>query len=483
VIADVENGKIVAQAVKNYTHAVMDKQLPGGVRLGQDWALQHPMDYLEVFYQAIPEALEAGGIDRRDVTGMSVDFTACTMLPLDKNLMPLCFLEEFKNEPHAYVKLWKHHAAQEQANRLNEIARSRGEAFLDRYGGRISSEWLIPKIMQILEEAPEIYEKTAVFAEAADWVTYMLCGSFVRNACTAGYKALWHKREGYPSRSFFRALDARLENLVEEKLGGRKVPPGIRAGFLTAEMAGRLGLSTDVAVAVANVDAHVSLPAVGITEPGKLLMIIGTSTCDILLGTEERAVEGMCGVVEDGVIEGFYGYEAGQSCVGDHFDWFAANCVPRQMHEEAERAGVDMHAYLTDKASLLTPGESGLLALDWFNGNRSVLVDADLSGLIVGMTLGTKPEELYRALIEATAYGQRMIIEAFENSGVPVEELYACGGISWKKPPDDADICGCDKKTHTHIGKQPDSGAGSGHVRGGGGRGSEGRLRQHNGLL
>ncbi len=432
VVVDVSSGKIAAQAVKNYTHGVMDKELPGGAKLGRDWALQHPMDYLEVFYEAIPEALKMSGIDGRDVIGVSVDFTACTMLPLDKNHMPLCFLEEFKNEPHAYVKLWKHHAAQEQANRLNETARSRGEAFLDRYGGRISSEWLVPKIMQILEEAPEVYEKSAVFAEAADWVTFMLCGSFIRNACTAGYKALWSKREGYPSKSFFKALDARLENLVEEKLGGRIEPTGRRAGFLSREMAGRLGLGSDVAVAVANVDAHVSLPAVGITEPGKLLMIIGTSTCDILLGTEEKSVEGMCGVVEDGVIEGFYGYEAGQSCVGDHFDWFAANCVPGHMHEEAERAGMDIQACLTDKAARYLPGESGLLALDWFNGNRSVLVDADLSGLMLGMTLRTRPEELYRALIEATAYGQRMIIEAFEASGVPVEELYACGGISWK---------------------------------------------------
>ncbi len=432
VVVDVSDGSIVAQSVRDYTHGVMDKTLPCGKKLGRDWALQHPMDYLEVFYEAVPDALKKSGVGRDDVIGMAVDFTACTMLPLDAAYMPLCFSEKYEREPHAYVKLWKHHAAQEQANRLNEIARGRGEGFLDRYGGKISSEWLIPKIMQILDEAPEIYENTAVFAEAADWVTYMLCGAFARNACAAGYKALWHKRKGYPSKDFFKALDPRLENLVREKLGGEIMPPGRRAGRLTAEMADKLGLSTAVAVAVANVDAHVSLPAVGITEPGKLLMIIGTSTCDILLGREERAVEGMCGVTEDGVIEGFYGYEAGQSCVGDHFDWFVNNCVPKYLHEEAERAGRDAHSWLTEKASKLKAGQSGLIALDWFNGNRSVLVDADLSGLIMGMTLQTKPEELYRALIEATAYGQRVIIEAFEASGVEVSELYACGGISWK---------------------------------------------------
>ncbi|NLO47023.1 MAG: ribulokinase [Clostridiales bacterium] len=432
VLLDLKTGEIIAQSVRDYTHGVIDDALPGGKKLGQDWALQHPMDYLEVFYDAIPDIMKKSGVSKTDVIGMSVDFTACTMLPLDKRFMPLCFQERYRDEPHAYVKLWKHHAAQKQANFLNEIARGRGERFLSRYGGKISSEWLIPKIMQILDEAPEIYEQTHTFAEAADWVTFMLCGSFMRNACTAGYKALWHKREGYPAKAFFRALDPRLENLVEEKLSGEIVPTGRRAGFLTRDMAEKLGLHTNVAVAVANVDAHVSLPAAGITETGKLLMIMGTSTCDILLGDQEKTVEGMCGVVEDGVIEGFYGYESGQSCVGDHFDWFVNHCVPPDMFEAAEKAGEDIHGYLTRRASELSPGQSGLIVLDWFNGNRSVLVDADLTGLMLGMTLQTKPEEIYRALIEATAYGKRIIIEAYEKAGVPVLELYACGGISWK---------------------------------------------------
>ncbi|NLV50433.1 MAG: ribulokinase [Clostridiales bacterium] len=432
VLVDVSDGRIAAQSVREYSHGVMSSVLPSGKKLGSDWALQHPMDYLDVFYETIPDVLNKSGVDKKDVIGISVDFTACTMLPLDESFMPLCFLEEYRDEPHAYVKLWKHHAAQEQANRLNETAARRGEDFLARYGGKISSEWLIPKIMQILDEAPGIYERTHTFAEAADWVTYMLCGSFVRNACTAGYKALWHKRRGYPSTEFFKALDPRLERLTEEKLAGEIIPTGRRVGYLTAAMAEKLGLHTGVAVAAANVDAHVSLPAAGITEPGKLLMIIGTSTCDILLGDEEKTVEGMCGVVEDGVIEGFFGYEAGQSCVGDHFDWFVGSCVPKNLLEEAEKAGAGIHDYLTEKAALLSVGQSGLVALDWFNGNRSVLVDADLTGLIVGMTLQTRPEEIYRALIEATAYGKRMIIEAFESAGVPIDEMFACGGISWK---------------------------------------------------
>jgi len=207
---------------------------------------------------------------------------------------------------------------------------------------------------------------------------------------------------------------------------------GEKAGEITDEAAGYTGLKPGTAVAVANVDAHVSIPAVGITEPGKLLMIVGTSTCHILLGDEERIVPGMCGVVEDGVLPGFFGYEAGQSCVGDHFEWFAVNCVPAHYKEAADRQNKNIHDYLTEKAKSLKPGESGLIALDWWNGNRSVLVDADLTGMLLGATLLTKPEEIYRALIEATAYGTRMIIDTFVESGVPIDELFACGGIAEK---------------------------------------------------
>ncbi|SFR98920.1 ribulokinase [Anaeromicropila populeti] len=432
VLVDVVNGEVVAQATKIYTHGVMDEFLPDGTKLGPDWAIEHPADYLEVLEVTIPAVLKESGVNPADVIGLAIDFTACTMLPVDKEGTPLCFQEELKSVPHAWLKLWKHHAAQPQANKLNQIATQRGEDFLARYGGKISSEWMIPKIMQILEEAPEIYDRTDRFMEATDWVTLKMTGVEARNSCTAGYKALWHKQKGYPSKEFFKALDVRLENVVEDKLSTDIHSLGEKAGELTAEMAAKIGLLPGTAVGVANVDAHVSLPAVGITEPGKMLMIIGTSTCDILLGTEEKIVPGMCGVVEDGVLPGFFGYEAGQSCVGDHFEWFVKSCVPAAYFDEAEKLGISIHQFLTEKASQLAVGESGLLALDWWNGNRSCLVDVDLTGMMLGMTLTTKPEEMYRALIEATAYGKKMIIETFENSGVPINELYACGGISKK---------------------------------------------------
>ncbi|WP_214859088.1 ribulokinase [Exiguobacterium sp. s191] len=433
VLIDVETGHEVATAVKPYTHGVMDQFLPDGkTRLEHDWALQHPRDYLEVLELTIPAVVKEAGITKEQVIGLGIDFTACTILPIDVDLNPLCFREEYQDNPHSYVKLWKHHAAQDEADALNRIASEREEPFLKRYGGKISSEWMIPKVWQILNEAPSIYEAAHEILEATDWVVSQLTGKVVRNSCTAGYKAIWHKQEGYPSREFFKALDPRLENVVEEKLSNDIAPIGAKAGELTISFAERIGLLPGTAVAVGNVDAHVAVPAVGITEPGKLLMVMGTSTCHILLGEEEQVVPGMCGIVEDGVLPGFMGYEAGQSCVGDHFEWFIENCVPSDYLQEANIQGVSTHQLLTDKATMQRVGEHGLIALDWWNGNRSTLVDTNLTGVLLGATLLTKPEDIYRALIEATAYGTRTIVEAFRTSGVPIHEVYAAGGIAEK---------------------------------------------------
>lgn len=432
VLVDTTTGEEVAVAVHGYAHGVMDDKLPDGTPLGVDWALQHPRDYLDVFRITIPEVMRQASVTPDQIAGVGIDFTACTMLPVMEDGTPLCFLDEFKGRPNAWIKLWKHHAAQAEANRLNAVAEERGERFLKRYGGKISSEWMIPKIWQTVNEDPGIYDAAARFIEAADWVVWQLTGTESRNTCTAGYKAIWHKHEGYPSNDFFKALHPAMERLVDEKLSRNLMPVGTKAGVISPAAARLTGLKEGTAVAVANVDAHVSIPAVGITASGKMLAIIGTSTCHMLLGDTEKEVPGMCGVVEDGIIEGFFGYEAGQSCVGDHFQWFVENCTPAEYKAEADARGIDLHALLTEKAALLKPGESGLVALDWWNGNRSVLVDVDLTGMIVGMSLTTRPEEIYRALIEATAYGTRMIIDTFEENGVPVDEFYAAGGIAEK---------------------------------------------------
>ncbi len=434
VIVNTTTGEEEAVALHEYTHGVMDEKLPDGTPLGVDWALQHPQDYLDVFRITIPEVITKAGVTPGQIAGVGIDFTACTMLPVKADGTPLCFLEKYMGRPNAWVKLWKHHAAQEEANRLNSIAEERGEKFLKRYGGKISSEWMIPKIWQTVNEDPEIYDAAERFIEAADWVVWQLTGEETRNTCTAGYKAIWHKHDGYPHDMFFRALHPKMEKLADEKLSRILLPMGTRAGTISEAGARMTGLNKGTAVAVANVDAHVSVPAVGIISPGKMLAIIGTSTCHMILGDTEKEVPGMCGVVEDGIIEGFFGYEAGQSCVGDHFQWFVDNCTTAEYKAEADSMGIDLHTLLTEKAARLLPGESGLLALDWWNGNRSVLVDVDLTGMIVGMTLTTRPEEIYRTLIEATAFGTRMIIETFEENGVPVKEFYAAGGIAEKNP-------------------------------------------------
>jgi len=434
VIVDTADGREIADSVYEYPHGVMDQGLPDGTRLGVDWALQHPQDYLEVFYNTIPAVLKESGVDPADVIGVGIDFTACTYMPVAGDGTPLCLLPGYESQPNAYVKLWKHHAAQDKANRLNETAHSREEKWIGRYGGKISSEWQIPKAWQVLDESPEIYAAADSFMEAADWAVWMLSGQKTRNTCTAGYKCMWHNQEGYPSKEFFRALDPRLENFVEEKLNYPIAQLGSRVGGITEEMAKKTGLLAGTAVAAGNVDAHVTMPAAKIDGPGKMLAIMGTSTCHMLVSNVEKMVPGMCGVVEGGIYPGFYGYEAGQSCVGDHFAWFIDNCMPGAYYDEAKKQGKNIHSYLREKAEKLAPGESGLVALDWWNGNRSVLVDVDLTGMMLGMTLQTKPEEIYRALIEATAYGTRKIIETFRENGVSVEEFYASGGISQKDP-------------------------------------------------
>jgi L-ribulokinase len=435
VLVDVSDGRIVATAVHAYANGVIDEVLPETmIRLEPDWALQDPNDYLEVLKQTVPAVLAQGdsngnAIDPEDVIGIGIDFTACTVLPTKADGTPLCFLPEWREHPHAWIKLWKHHAAQPEANALNEKAREMGLEWLDRYGGKISSEWFFPKVWQTLDEAPEVYEAADRFIEAADWVIWQMTGRETRNNCTAGYKAIWSKRDGFPSREFLKALDPRLETVVDEKMSQDIQFLGERAGELTATAAEWMGLKEGTAVAVANVDAHVSVPAATVTDAGRMVIIMGTSNCHLVMSKEERNVPGMCGYVDGGIIPGYFGYEAGQSCVGDHFAWFLENCVPADYAQAAAEQGISLHELLESKAARQKPGEHGLVALDWWNGNRSVLVDVDLTGLLVGATLATKAEDIYRALIEATAYGTRMIIETFEENGVPVNEIVATGGL------------------------------------------------------
>ena len=432
VLVDVGDGRELGDAVHPYANGVIDERLPGAdadVVLGPDWALQDPNDYLETFRRAVPALIAETGVDPAEVIGIGIDFTACTMLPTLADGTPLCFLDAYRRDPHAWVKLWKHHAAQPEADDINRVARELGEPWLERYGGKISSEWFFPKALQILREAPAVYAAAGRLIEAADWVVWQLTGVETRNNCTAGYKAIWSAEDGFPEGRFFAALDPAFERVVDDKLSRSIVPLGGRAGRLTDRAAAWTGLRPGTAVAVANVDAHVSVPAASVTEPGTLVAIMGTSICHVLLSDTAPAVAGMCGVVRDGVVPGRYGFEAGQASVGDLFGWFIEHAVPPVWFDRARARGIDVHDVLAEAAADLAPGASGLLALDWWNGNRSILVDADLSGLLVGMTLATEAPEIYRALIEATAFGTRVIIDAFEAGGVAIDRVVACGGL------------------------------------------------------
>jgi L-ribulokinase len=432
LLVDTKDGREVATAVVPYSNGVIDEYLPGShTHLPPEWALQDPNDYLEVIKQGVPKVLQTSGVRPEEIVGVGIDFTACTILPTKADGTPLAFVPALRDNPHSWVKLWKHHAAQPEADQINETARRLGESWLPRYGGKISSEWFFAKALQILHEAPDVYDAADRILEAADWVIWQLTGVETRNACTAGYKAI--VQDGtYPSSDYFGALHPRFANIVDEKMSRDFAPLGGKAGGLTKQAAEWTGLPEGIAVAVANVDAHVTVPAVRAVDPGVMVMIMGTSTCHMVVGDQLQEVEGMCGVVRDGILPGYYGYEAGQSGVGDIFAWFVENAVPPEYHEAARTAGKDLHQYLSEEAAKQKPGEHGLMALDWLNGNRSTLVDADLSALLLGMTLSTRAPDIYRALIEATAYGTRTIIEAFESQGVPVTEIIAAGGLPEK---------------------------------------------------
>ena len=429
LVVRLSDGAELASAVCEYPHGVIDTLLPGtGRRLPRDWALQVPADYLEVLRTAVPQAVRAAGIDPADVVGIGTDFTACTMVPTLADGTPLCELPRFAHEPHAYVKLWKHHAAQRQADRINALATAHNEPWLGRYGGLISSEWEFAKGLQLLEEAPDAYAAMDRWVEAADWIVWQLTGTYFRNACTAGYKGILQDGR-YPDEEFLAALNPDFRDFVRAKLDQRIGELGTAAGRLTAQAARWTGLPEGTVVAVGNVDAHVTAAAAQAVEPGQLVAIMGTSTCHVMSGDRLVEVPGMCGVVDGGIVAGLPGYEAGQSGVGDIFGWFVANQVPPAYVEGARTRGISVHEHLTDLAAGDPVGAHGLVALDWWSGNRSVLVDHELSGLLIGLDLTTRPEEIYRALLESTAFGTRVIVETFARAGVPVREFIVAGGL------------------------------------------------------
>ena len=431
LVVDVRTGQVAAQVTRPYAHGVIDDTLPtNGAKLPPDYALQHPGDWIESMAAACAAAVKEARASADDVVGVGVDFTSCTMLPARTDGTPLCLTEPLKAVPLAWPKLWKHHGAKDATDRINQVARERKEPWLDRYGGIIGLEWFFPKVLETLGEEPKVYDAAEVWLEAGDWLVWQLtdgpypscsAAKLARSTCQAGYKAMWNAKSGYPSRDYFAAVHPRMADVVTAKMPGTLVAPGNMAGRLNATMAARLGLRAGTPVSAAIIDAHAGVPGAGVASPSTMVLVMGTSSCHMMNSRIEQTVPGVAGVVEDGILPGYFGYETGQASVGDAFAWLV------------DTFGLS-HDEMSKRAADLPPGAGGVLALDWLNGCRTPLMDGRVSGAFVGLTLGTRPEQLYRALMEATAFGLRWIVDTLRDAGVPVRRFVASGGLPARSP-------------------------------------------------
>jgi L-ribulokinase len=416
-----------ASAVSRYVHGQITENLPGSaVKLPPHYALQHPDDWIAAAATATRSALRTSSAKAEDVIGIGVDFTSCTMLPTLRDGTPLCLLDRFARQPLAWPKLWKHHAAQAQTDRINQVARERSEPFLARYGGTIGLEWFFPKMLETLERAPRVFAAAEVWLEAGDWFVWQLTGgdatSLPRSTCQAGYKGMWSAEDGYPSADFLTAVHPKFGRVVADKMPGRLLAPGTNAGGLQRNMARHFGLREGTPVSAAIIDAHAGVPGAGAAEPDTFVMVLGTSSCHMLNSTEDRFVPGVAGIVRDGILPGFVGYETGQAAVGDAFDWLRRLTGQR-----------DLDA-LSKDAAAVPPGADGVLCLDWFNGCRTPLMDGALTGAFTGLALRHSPAHLYRALLEASACGVRWIVDLLRENGVPVKRFVATGGLPHHNP-------------------------------------------------
>ena len=431
LVVNVGDGRVAGQSVEAYASGVIDDVLPAtGAKLPPDYALQDPRDWLAGAARACKAAVQSAGATPQDIIGIGVDFTSCTMLPCQPDGTPLCLVDPFMTVPLAWPRLWKHHGAKAETDRINSIARERNEPWLARYGGVIGLEWFFPKVLEALNHAPHVYDAADVWLEAGDWLVWQLtCGPYpdcteaklIRSTCQAGYKAMWNSKTGFPTAEYFAAVHPKLANVVTKKMSGELMAPGQRAGTLTAKAAQLLGLEEGIPVSTAIIDAHAGVPGAGVAEPDTLVLVMGTSSCHMMNSRVEKLVPGVAGVVEDGILPGFFGYETGQASVGDAFAWLVDTFKLS-------------HADLNQRAAALPPGSGGVLALDWFNGCRTPLMDGRLSGAFVGLTLNTRPEQMYRALMEATAFGVRWIVQTLRDAGVPVRRFVASGGLPAKSP-------------------------------------------------
>lgn len=414
----------------NYAHGQVTEHLPHNpaALLPPAFALQYPIDWLDASAAAIKTAVQDANILPQNIIGIGTDFTSCTMLPCENDGTPLCLSEKYpnyKNHQHAWPKLWKHHGAQSQTDDLNRVAAQQNQKWLARYGNNIGLEWLFPKMLEIYDQDREIFDAADVFIEAGDWFVWQLTGKpaaqLTRSTCQAGYKACWSPDDGYPSSDFLNTVRTDFGNQVLPKLHGIHQPPGTCAGYLTSNMAEKLGLNPGTPVSTAIIDAHAAVPGVGIGEPDILVIVMGTSSCHMLCSQQHKLIPGIAGIVKDGIIPGYTGYEMGQPAVGDAFAWLQ-NITSQPLNQ------------LANQASEIPPGANGVSCIDWFNGCRTPLMDSSLTASLYGLTLSTTPAHIYRAILEATAFGTRWIIDLLTENNIEIKKIILTGGLPHTHP-------------------------------------------------
>ncbi len=432
IVVNVDTGEVLGNSMYDYAHGTMSEQLPDGTPLGVGFALQHPLDYTQAMEQTIPDAINQSGVELEQIIGVGVSFTTSTYLPIRKDLTPLCVLTEYQGNPHAYVKLWKHHSPVHEAEQITQVVLERKEKWSESYGNKINTEYPLCKVLETLHQSPEVYHAADYYVEAGDWVTALLCGELKKSTCASTYKGFCHWETGYPCKEFCTGLHEDLADYVEKMLDYPRVAFDEQLGRVSKEAAKRFGLPEGCAVAAYIIDSFAAVGGSGMDKTNCMVSVMGTSGCHMLLANDERQVPGIFGMSYSDIYPGYYNYESGQSCVGDLFNWYISNGVPEDYYRQAKERGIDLHVLLTEKASLLKPAESGILALDWWNGNRSILMNFSLTGMLLGMTLQSKPEHIYRALLEASAFSTRRIIENYREHGIDIREVYVTGGISQK---------------------------------------------------
>lgn len=431
VLLQADNGAQIATASCGY--GAYDTELPNGLKLRPRSCCAVPAEYRAAFETAVRETMRISGVSPDDVKGIAVDSTSMTLVALDAQGAPLCEREEFRHVQDAYIKVWKSHSAEEEAHRIEAAAKETDEPFLRICGHKVNSEWLYPKALETLHHAPEVYAQTANLLDCQDWINYLLTGEVKHSVNSLMIKTFSRYDEGLPKKEFWQRVEPAFAD-INEKLAGPTTLWGEKVGELTEEAARWLGLRPGIAVGGGSLDGHSPIAALGLCHDGDLLLSIGTSNVQALLSDTYSEMPGICSMGRDAMVPGFSCYDAGQAACGDMLAWYMDNMLPERIAREAREKNTSPHTILSERGLTTPPDPEGLVVLDWFNGNRCPYARADLRARMDGLSMWTRPEHIYRAMVEATAFGSRSILENMERSGCAIRRIVACGGIAVKNP-------------------------------------------------